>query len=839
VVSAAQTICIDTPPTEGDFAGFQISPQRDGSRLSEGIQNALSLLDRDTPGRILVISDGRATGQQLSAAAALAATRGVAIDFRHISRPLANDLAVERLDLPPSIAPGESYLVTAWVRSPMAQVVNYELRCGKAILASGTKALHAGRNRMLFRDTAAKTGTQQYRLTVTPAKPDAVPENDSARAIATITGPKPLLWIGQGTSRLPTLLKAGGLKVDTLAIGSDPAVLSIERLSRYSGVILENAPASSLGVEGMTLLSEWIQHSNGGLWMTGGKNSYAVGGYFESPLGECLPVSMELRKEHRKLSLAMAVVLDRSGSMSMPASGGKSKMDLANIATAKVFDMLTPMDEFAAIAVDEKPHTIVSLKRVNHTDDTRKKILKIESMGGGIYVYNGLKAAAAMLNKSKAGVRHIVLFADAADSEQPGDYKKLLAACTKAGITCSVIGLGSKSDCDAVLLKDVAKRGGGRCMFTNRANDLPRLFAQDTFVVARNSFIAESTPTKLLAGLAMLSSGTFSTIPSVDGYNLCYLRPGATLAAMTLDEYKAPLLASWQMGLGRVACYTGEVDGEYSGLMGSWPRAGELYSSIARWVGGVGQRLPSDMLATQSVERGIHRIRLYLDPAKRTTSMKQLPKVHLLRGIAGRDPYSQTHTLRWETPDSLLAEIPLDADETVLTTLEVPGVGKVNLGPVCLPYSPEYQPRVSGEGLKALTRLAQLTGGVERLDLSTTWEALPEKTRRLSLTPWLALLAAAVLLAEVLHRRTGLLTSISLKGFGIQRVARVATAIIPKARTKRKRKSRAKTKQGASAEAMPEATAPDVPPASDADKTTESVLGAIHKARQNARNRRR
>ena len=95
-------------------------------------------------------------------------------------------------------------------------------------------------------------------------------------------------------------------------------------------------------------------------------------------------------------------------------------------------------------------------------------------------------AASQMLMKATAGTRHIILFADAADSEQPGRYKDLLAETDKAGITVSVIGLGTERDKDADLLKDIAKRGKGRVFFSDNPNELPRLFAQDTFVVAQH-----------------------------------------------------------------------------------------------------------------------------------------------------------------------------------------------------------------------------------------------------------------------------------------------------------------------------------------------------------------
>ena len=104
-------------------------------------------------------------------------------------------------------------------------------------------------------------------------------------------------------------------------------------------------------------------------------------------------------------------------------------------------------------------------------------------MGGGIFTYTALVTAATMVQESEKGTRHIVLFADAADAEEPGDYQRLLETLTPLGITVSVIGLGSETDSDAEFLKDVAARGQGRIHFTADVEDLPRLFAQEAITV--------------------------------------------------------------------------------------------------------------------------------------------------------------------------------------------------------------------------------------------------------------------------------------------------------------------------------------------------------------------
>ena len=158
------------------------------------------------------------------------------------------------------------------------------------------------------------------------------------------------------------------------------------------------------------------------------------------------------------------------------------------------------------IAVDSAPHTVLDLASAERQQNAlfRNKILKIESMGGGIYVYEALKAASQMLLKASAANRHIILFSDAQDSEEPGDYKRLIDTMRKAGISISVIGLGTPSDVDAKLLEDIAKRGEGNIYFTDRPKEIPRIFAQDTFAVARNTFIKEPAALELAGALGYL-----------------------------------------------------------------------------------------------------------------------------------------------------------------------------------------------------------------------------------------------------------------------------------------------------------------------------------------------
>ena len=111
--------------------------------------------------------------------------------------------------------------------------------------------------------------------------------------------------------------------------------------------------------------------------------------------------------------------------------------------------------------------------------------------------------------------------------------------------------------------------------------------AQDTFIVARSAFLKETTSVGFTSGISSLTTHSFPSPPTIGGYNLCYLRPQANLAAITKDENRAPFVASWQAGLGRTLAYTGEADGAYAGAFAKWKHAGDFFSSLARWTAGI------------------------------------------------------------------------------------------------------------------------------------------------------------------------------------------------------------------------------------------------------------
>jgi len=732
----------------------------DGSDLYDAVMTGLNLADRNRPARLLVLSDGEANGAPALSAARRAREEGVPIDYRAYERIRVGDAAVESIELPTTVSPREPFQFSVEVQADQdVHGTVLVLREGVAI-ARIERDFLAGPNRLQFRDVLDGGGLFHYTVELDVPQDPVAENNRGAGVVRVDAGPKLLALSEDGADgNLVRALRSAGIPVDTAQAAQHP--LTTDALDGYRAVIIENVPAGHFGRPRMEQLVQFVEDLGGGLMLTGGERSFGTGFYFKSPLDDILPVSMEMREEHRKNRLALAIALDRSGSMAMPVGGGKSKMDLANLGTAECVRLLSPGDQVAIIAVDSAPHVIQPLTGVDDPQPIARKALTIDSGGGGIFVYEALVAAGKeLMQAGDISTRHIILFADAADSEEPGDYRNLLKKFEEAGITVSVIGLGTPADTDARLLEEIARLGRGNILFTSNAQELPRLFTQDTLSVARSTFVQKEEnqpngiPGQMLAEARLLGALDSGAFPHVDGYNLSYLKPDATAAVVSQDEYQAPWSAFWHRGLGRVSALTIEVDGKYSGEFGKWNSYNDFLITHARWLLGSGD--PRDVFVRVDQQGQDAVVTVELDPERTGQARSEPPTVVVVPPGTERAP-TQHPDLVWIGPDTLQARFRMDRLGTWHTIVKT-GERRFTRGPaVTLAYSPEFAPRAGlPTGTATLAQMAEITGGKSRADVLDVLKDPPRSARTTSLLPWLFSAALCLLVLEIAGRRLSL-----------------------------------------------------------------------------------
>jgi hypothetical protein len=423
-------------------------------------------------------------------------------------------------------------------------------------------------------------------------------------------------------------------------------------------------------------------------------------------------------------------------------------MSLADEGAANAVRFLSPQDLLTVFAVDSSAHEMVPLQPVGpNRDKMESAVRRIESTGGGIYVYQGLKAAWDQLKDAPVGQRHIILFSDAADSEEPGDYIKLIDEIIANSGTISVIALGKRSDPDAWLLEDIAKRGKGRLFFTDKAEELPSIFSQETVAVARSAFITDPVKTLKAGGWFEISGQSLDWLPEADGYNLSYLRDWASQALLTNDEYKAPLVSFGQRGIGRTAAVSFPLGGEHSSKVRAWPKYGDFLQTLTRWL--MGEQLPPGIGLKHHIDGDLLTLDLMHDAEWEPKLQAKPPRVLIAHGSRAE----AAHELAWErlSPGHYQASVTLKEGEMVRGAIQLGGTA-LNFGPTLLGTSTEWA--FDEARAEELRQVSASSGGRELLDFSQAWRS-PRVPRFADMQSWLLITALLLMLIEALIARTG------------------------------------------------------------------------------------
>ncbi|MCB1225391.1 MAG: VWA domain-containing protein, partial [Verrucomicrobiales bacterium] len=409
--------------------GVQYAGPTDSTRLRSALLHVLAEVDENRSSRLLVWTDGQST-EPLEGMAERLGRQEVPLDYRRAVRAGARDWRITDLILPQRVQPGQAFLLEAWVAGDEDGPVEVQVLQGGVEVARRPVEVVNGMGRLRLSARLTKPGAVEFQARVQQEGDALVGNNSAARWVEVTSGPRVVLITGYTNDPVASVLAAQGFEVETLA---DASRAQAGVLAGAKVVILNNVAASEMSVPFLKALDFYVNEQGGGLVMVGGQNSFGSGGYFGSALEPLLPVSMELKQEHRKLALALAIVMDRSGSMAATVAGsGATKMQLANEGAGRAVMLLGDSDYLTVLAVDSTPHVVAAPVQVGpNRDMLEDAVRRVQSAGGGIFVYSGLRGAWDELKRVPVGQRHIILFSDAADSEEPGDYKNLIAEMVK------------------------------------------------------------------------------------------------------------------------------------------------------------------------------------------------------------------------------------------------------------------------------------------------------------------------------------------------------------------------------------------------------------------------
>jgi Ca-activated chloride channel family protein len=518
--------------------------------------------------KIVLLSDGNQTvGDALKAAL----RAGIPISTVPLPTRSDPEVQVAAVNVPAQVAQGEAFYVEVVVDTNVDNSAGeIEVYRGPHKVISEKKTLKKGENRFRFRQTI-----EQERLATFTARArgyqDTLLDNNSDFGLVFTSG-KPRVLVVESdpkTAReLAYALEEQDVQVDIRPPQGMPD--SLADLQNYELLVVSNVPATALTLRQMEVARTFVQDLGGGLIMIGGDQSFGLGGYYKTVLEEILPVRSDFEKEKEKPSLAMMLVIDKSGSM------GGEKIEMAKEAAKSAVELLGPSDKIGVVAFDGETFWITNdIQPCSDKASVLDHISSIEA-GGGTTMYPAMEEAYDALKKTSAKLKHVIILTDGISA--PGDFEGISQSMAGDRITVSTVGVGEGADQN--LLESIAKIGGGRNYFVEDPNTIPQIFAKETVAASKSAINEQPFLAQVVRPTQALSEIDFASAPLLMGYVVT--RPKATSEVILATEAGDPLLTWWRYGLGICVAFTSDAKSRWAAEWIPWPGFGKFWAQVVR-----------------------------------------------------------------------------------------------------------------------------------------------------------------------------------------------------------------------------------------------------------------
>ncbi len=568
VIAFGADAMVEKPLATGaSFAHAETSVDPKRSDAEKALKLAEALLPSDAAGRMMLLSDGQIA--DVTAQAALLSARGIAVDVMKVSASQKADAQVTRLSLPSRAFEGQDYQVTVTMDATADTHGTLVLYANRQPVQKREVTLRRGENTIVFQDTAKAAGVVTYEAQLI-ADGDEQTRNNRMGAYMAVQG-KPTVLVVEGVDNggreLRKLMDAAKMQYEVITPGRLPE--DGQTLRRFEAVVFVNVDADDVSQNALAALDDYVKVLGRGLVVIGGDRSYALGGYRGSKLEEMLPVTIDVRNQMELPSLALILVIDKSGSMT-GAQFGATRLEVAKEAAMRAVEVLTGKDQVGVIAFDDAAKWVVPLGSAGDIAAVQQAIGTIRP-GGGTAFYTPLAEALDSLSSADAKLKHVIFLTDG----EAGDngYDILVQRMADNGITMTTVAVGTGAN--VRVLSRLAEIGGGRTYTAGEFDNLPKIFTKETFL-ATGSYVQNRIFTPVITQNTQLTD--YPGFPTLGGYLAATEKPLANISMVS--DREDPILAWWQYGAGRVLAWTSDSQGAWTGRFLSWDQAVSFFTGL-------------------------------------------------------------------------------------------------------------------------------------------------------------------------------------------------------------------------------------------------------------------
>ncbi len=742
----------DTPARQSDLNGFEGADIPDvekknikslnlsSTNLERAVNFGVSLLDRDSSKRLVLLTDGNETSGNVWRTIGLLKKEKVKVHAMIPKVTNSSDAWIASLATPPAVRDSELFVLTVRVYSPDEAKGEVELLAEGSQIGKKIIALQKGMNDIDFE--VKFSGKELVRVIAKLSFPkDPREENNLMESTVWVDSKPQLLFvaskIGVEETFVDTLIE-NGFSVDRVTGDNLPE--NVNKLNKYDVIFMSNIAKDSLSDANMSSLMAYVRDYGGGVVFASGENVFGENGYSGTIVEEFLPVEFKARE--RKKDLALVIAIDRSYSMK-----GR-KIEYAKEASRAALDLLEEQHKFAVVAFDSQPYISVPMRMVRSKRRAEDRISRIKA-SGQTNIYPALGVVYRLLQREKSVAKHVILLSDG--DTHPADFEKLLSRIKQAGIVVSTVTIGKTGDPE--LMARIADWGGGQNHIALSAEAIPQIFIEETQKALNSTEGEQEYPVKVELEVKAFSGIQFDTVPKITGLVSTKLRDTADILLTTADG--EPLLSRWQYGLGKSVSFSSTISGKWAENWVRWDDYAKFWDQILR-----------DTM--RNLDTRSTRLRVLRNGKKASA------KIVLLDGQGRfRNNLKPVVNVRNSNADDLNAKIPLQqvgpgsyealitedlTDRTTLSLLKEGGVGALaasRAGVVTVNSSFPDELRSNPSNFALLGELAGITGG----SISPTVDEIFSVDDDLgvsarALMPWMVGLSLLFFLFDIYLRRS-------------------------------------------------------------------------------------
>lgn len=581
----AVPLTADTSDVYMDYLTAE-KPDPSATDLASALVYTKDLFKNKEAAKVVVISDGMETDGRAAVAVKELAAEGIEVNCVYFpgEKP-AQEIQLEGITTPDyNVNIGDTFKVSTTIRSTYEGDVKLELFDNKNPVGETLVNIRNGVQEVEMEHAFTVPGLHSLSFKISGGT-DVCTENNVYESYIYVENFTKILMVERNeleSKAFSDLLEEEyeEFEITTLNIlNTEQVPNSVDALRQFDQVVLYNIANADMPEGFIDLLYTYVNDFGGGLFTVGG-NKIDENGNTVLQGGEVVPNAYDREDMYETLyqemlpvqaidytpPVAVMIIVDRSGSMDMPAGqSGQSKLELAKQGAKACLDALTERDYCGIMTLEEKYTEEMQVSPMTQMAKLQKAIDDI-TIGGGTVFEDALRGAGRALQAVKnVERRHVILVTDGVPADGYEQYSvpvEQYVNDVNAKVTFSFVIIGEDlSASDKQNIRNAAELGEGRFYDVWDTSSLPRIMREELMMPEIKAINHEPFQPEIHTFNNVVSGIEQSQIPMLHGFYGTKIKTGAT---MVLKGEFVPIYAQWKYGEGMVGSFMCDLNNVWS-----------------------------------------------------------------------------------------------------------------------------------------------------------------------------------------------------------------------------------------------------------------------------------